>query len=85
MNQPEPNKAGRVAGVVVCLICIIGAVIFAAWSRSLGSIIFATFVAVLFPVSLLRSWKLSEAEMMRRQDEAMKIKDDPNEMARWVP
>jgi hypothetical protein len=85
MNQREPNKAGRIAGVVVCLIGIIGAVIFAAWSRSPGSIIFAIFVAILFPVSLLRSWKLGEAEMIRRQDAAMKTRDDPSEMARWVP
>jgi len=43
-------------------------------------------VVVLLLISFLRSRKIDEEEMMRRQDEAMaKTKDDPNEMARWVP
>ncbi len=67
-------------------IAIIGAVIFAAWSRSWFAVILAVLVIALLLISFLRSRRIDEAEMIRRQDEAMgKLKDDPNEMARWVP
>ena len=85
MNQPGPSKAKRITTIVVFLLIIVGSVIFAAWARSFGSIIFAAFVTLLLPAALVRSWKVGEAETIRRQDEAMKIKDDPHEMARWVP
>jgi hypothetical protein len=81
-----PSRAERIAEVVLCVLGIVGAVIFATWSRSLFSIIFAVSATVLLPFSLLRSRKLREEEMIRGQDRAMeKIKDHPNEIARWVP
>jgi len=65
---------------------MVGAAIFAAWSGSVLAVLFAVFVIVLLLISLLRSRRLSEEEMMRRQDKAIgNPKDDPNEMARWVP
>jgi hypothetical protein len=85
VNYQGPSKAGCIAGVVLCSLAIIGAVIFAAWSRSVFSIIFAAAATVLLPISILRSRKLGEEKMMRRQDRAMQTRDDPNEMARWVP
>jgi hypothetical protein len=67
-------------------LAIIGAVIFAAWFRSWLAVLLAVLVIALLLVSFLRSRRIDEAEMIRRQDEAMgKLKDDPNEMARWVP
>ncbi len=81
-----PSKAERIAEIVLCALGIMGSIIFALYSRSLLSIIFATSVTVLLPLSLLRSWKLSDEEMIRRQDRAMgKPSDDPRQMARWVP
>ncbi len=81
-----PNKAERVTEIVVCVLGVVGAAIFAVWSRSLFSVIFAAATTILLPLSLLRSRKLGEEEMIRRQDQAMgKTSDDPREMARWVP
>ena len=85
MNAVGPCKAERVAGVVLCAACIVGAVIFAVWSRSLFSIIYAVAAIILLSLSLWRSRNLREEEIIRRQDEAMKSKDDPHEMARFVP
>ena len=65
---------------------MVGAVIFAAWSRSWVAILLAAFVIALLLTSFMRSRRIDEEAMMRRQDKAMgKPKDDPNEMARWVP
>ncbi len=81
----RPSIAERTAGIVLGALCIVGAVVFAVWSRSVFAILFAVFMMVLLPISFLRSRRLGEEEMMRRQDKAMKINDDPNEMARWIP
>ena len=68
------------------MICVVVAIALAAWQRSLILIIFAAIVTVLIPLSLVRSRKLGEEEMIRRQDKAMgKPTHDPKEMARWVP
>jgi hypothetical protein len=81
-----PSKAERIAEVVLCVLGMVGVVIFAVWSRSIFSIIFAAVMTVLLPFSLLRSRKLREGEIIRRQDQAMgKPSDDPREMARYVP
>jgi hypothetical protein len=85
LNSDGHSKAKLVAGIVVCLLIIGGATTFAFWVRSVESILFATLVTVLLPISFLLSWKLGEKEMARRLDKAMDTKDDPNEMARWVP
>jgi hypothetical protein len=81
-----PSKAERITEVVLCAFGIVGVIIFAAWSRSLFSIIFAAVMMLLLPFSLIRSRRLGEEEIIRRQDRAMgKPSDDPREMARWVP
>jgi hypothetical protein len=85
LNSDGHSKAKLVAGIVVCLLIIGRATNFAFWVRSAESILFATLVTVLLPISFLLSWKLGEKEMARRLDKAMDTKDDPNEMARWVP
>jgi hypothetical protein len=48
-------------------------------------IAFALFAAVLILISFLRSRNRDEKEMIQRLDKAMETKDDPSEMARWVP
>lgn len=81
-----PSKAERWAEVVLGMLGIVGVIIFAFWARSLFSIVFASIVTVLMSVAFIRSRRISEAEMIRRQDLAMgKASDDPKEMARWVP
>jgi Flp pilus assembly protein TadB len=86
MKSPGPTKAERVIELALCLICVAVAIALAAWQRSVIMMFFAVAVTVLVPLSLVRSRRLGEEEMIRRQDKAMaKTKDDPNEMARWVP
>ena len=86
MKSPGPTRAERIIEVVLCAICVGVAIGLAAWQRSAILIIFAVVVTVLISFSLSRSRKLSEEEMLRRQDKAMgKPTDDPREMARWVP
>jgi chromate transport protein ChrA len=86
VKSPGPTKAERIIEAVLCAIFVVVAIVLAAWQRSVILIIFAAAVAVLVPFSLVRSWKLGEDEMIRRQDNAMgKPTDDPREMARWVP
>jgi hypothetical protein len=81
-----PIKAARITEVVLGVLGVAGAIIFAVYLRSLFSIIFAAAVAVLLPLSVFRSWKISEKEMIRRQDQALgKPSGDPRDMARWVP
>ena len=81
-----PSKAERGAEVVLGVLSVVGVIIFALWARSLFSIVFASIMTVLMTVAFIRSRRISEAEMIRRQDLAMgKAKDDPKEMARWVP
>ena len=82
-----PIKAARITEVVLAVLLIVGAIIFAGLSRSLLSIIFAASVVVLFTISFLRSRKLSEEEIIRRQDRLMgKLGvDEPKKMARWMP
>jgi hypothetical protein len=88
MTQTGPSKSERVAGVALPLLFVVGTIIFAVSYRSVFSIVFAVFAAIMIPVSILRSRKVAEKEMIRRLDRAMATKDDksdPREMARWVP
>jgi hypothetical protein len=86
MKSPGPTKPERVAEVALCVICVAVAIALAAWHRSGIMIVVAAAVSVLIPLSLVRSRRLGEEELIRRQDKAMgKKKDDPSEMARWVP
>ena len=86
VKSPGPTKAKRIIEVALCAIFVVVGIALAAWQRSVILIIFAAAVAVLVPFSLVRSRKLGEDEMIRRQDKAMgKPTDDPREMARWVP
>jgi len=86
MKSPGPSTAERVIGYALSAICIAVVIALAAWQRSVMLMIFAAVVTVLIPFSLFRSRKLSEEEMLRRQDKAMgQPTDDPREMARWVP
>jgi uncharacterized membrane protein len=88
MNLPGPGKAERVVGIGLCLvICVAGVVASVAFAihRSLIGTVVALSAAALLLFSILRSRGVSEDEMIRRQDAIGKTKDDPNEMARWVP
>ena len=86
MKSPGPTKAARAIEVALCAVCVVVVIALAAWQRSVILMIFAAGVAVLVSFSLVRSRKLGEDEMIRRQDKAMgKPSDDPREMARWVP
>ena len=62
-----PIKAARITEVVLGVLLIVGAIIFAGLARSLLRVIFAASVVVLFTISFLRSRKLSEEEIIRRQ------------------
>jgi uncharacterized membrane protein (DUF106 family) len=85
MKQTGPSKAERIAVVALPLLGVVGTIIFAVWHPSFFSILFAVFATVLITLSILKSRKVDEKEMMRHQDKAMATKDDPSEMARWVP
>jgi hypothetical protein len=85
MKQAGPSKPERIAMVALPVLCVAGTIIFAVWHASFFSIFFAVFATMLIAISILRSRKVDEREMMRRQDKAMATKDDPSEMARWVP
>ena len=81
-----PSKAECRTEVVLGVLSIVGVIIFALWARSLFSFVFASAVTILMSVAFVRSRKISEEEMIRRQDLAIgKPSDDPKEMARWVP
>jgi hypothetical protein len=62
-----PIKAARIPEVVLGVLLIVGAIIFAALARSLLSVVFAASVVVLFTIPFLRSRKLSEEEIILRQ------------------
>jgi hypothetical protein len=79
-------KGERIALVFMCVLCLGGLLFVVVWFPSWKSISYALFVVVMLTISVFRSRGIDEKEMMRRQDQAMgKGKDDPNEMARWVP
>ena len=82
-----PIKAARITEVVLGVVLIVGAIIFAGLSRSLRSIMFAASVVVLFTISSPRSRKLKEEEIIRRQDRLMGKPgvDEPKKMARSIP
>jgi hypothetical protein len=81
-----PSKAERRAEVILGALTIVGVIILALWARSLLSVIFASIVTVLMSIAFIRSRRISEEEMIRRQDVAIgKPSEDPKEMARWVP
>jgi len=50
-----------------------------------GVIVVGLIALVVALVVDLRTWPEQEAERIKRQDEGMKTKDDPNEPARFVP
>jgi hypothetical protein len=80
------DKSERIAQVLVAVLVLSGVLFLILWFPSWTSISFAIFVVVIFVISIVRSRGVDEKEIMRRQDEAMgKGKDDPSEMARWVP
>jgi hypothetical protein len=86
MKLPGPSKAERTIEVALCLVGIAVAIALAIRNPSWLSIAFAVYVTVLLPVGLMRSRRLGEEEMIRRQDRAMgKPADDPRGMARWIP
>ena len=62
-----------------------GAAYFAILTGSLFSISYAVIVAVVLPIAFFL--RRDEKEMIQRQDELINqaTKDDPKEMARWVP
>jgi len=61
--------------------------VFVISSSLLLFVAFGVLAAALFLMSVLKSRRLTEAERIRRLDEAMKkgTRDDPNEMSRFVP
>jgi hypothetical protein len=86
MSSPGTGKAQRISGFLVCAVAGAPVLAFVIWLRSSIRIALVVSSAVLLLVSFLRSRKVSEEESTRRPDRAMgKAKDDPNEMARWVP
>jgi hypothetical protein len=86
LQMNPTNKGERIAQVFVGVLVLSGLLFLVLWFPSWTSISFAVFVVVMLAISIVRSRGVDEKEMMRRQDDAMgKGKDDPREMARWVP
>jgi hypothetical protein len=85
--QMNPTcKGERIAQVVVGVLGLSGLLFLVLWFPSWTSISFAIFTIVMLAISIVRSRGVDEKEMMRRQDDTMgKGKDDPSEMARFVP
>jgi hypothetical protein len=83
----NPTCTGeRIALVFICVLFLGGLLFLVVWFPSWGSISYSLFAVVMLTISFFRSRGVDEKEMMRRQDQAMgKGKDDPNEMARFVP
>jgi hypothetical protein len=83
----NPTCTGeRIALVFVTVLFLGGLLFLVVWFPSWGNISYALFAVVMLTISFFRSRGVDEKEMMRRQDQAMgKGKDDPNEMARFVP
>jgi hypothetical protein len=83
MRQLGLSKAERRAVILISLPLAIGVVAFSVWSRSyFGVIAYGIFVAIPSIFSLLRSRKPGDSEIL---DKMMEVKDDPKEMARFVP
>jgi hypothetical protein len=83
MRQLGLSKAERRAVILISLPLAIGVVAFSVWSRSyFGIIAYGIFVAIPSIFSLLRSRKPGDSEVL---DKMMEVKDDPKEMARFVP
>jgi hypothetical protein len=96
MSQPGPSKIEKTAELVFLPLTVIGVIIFAVWSRSVFSVLLAVYVIA---CSIVYWWKWGgeseedrmrrvekcENEMIPRVDKALEAKDDPNELARWVP
>jgi hypothetical protein len=81
-----PYKSERIAQVFVGVLVLSGLLFLVLWFPSWISISFAIVAVVALAISIVRSRGVDEKKMMRRQDEAMgKGKDDPSEIARWVP
>jgi hypothetical protein len=83
----NPTCTGeRIALVFICVLFVGGLFFLVVWFPSWGTISYSLFAVVMLTISFFRSRGVDEKEMMRRQDQAMgKGKDDPNEMARFVP
>jgi hypothetical protein len=79
-------KGERIALVFVSVLFLGGLLFLIVWFPSWGSISYALLAVVMLTISFFRSRGVDETETMRRLDQAMgKGKDDPNEMARFVP
>jgi len=86
LQMNTANKGERIAQVFLGVLVTCGLLFWVLWFPSWTSISFAVFFVVMLAISIVRSRGVDEKEMMRRQDDAMgKGKDDPSEMARWVP
>lgn len=64
MKQTSPSRSERIAEIALPLFFLFGVITFAAFYRSVFSIAFAVFAAVLIPVSIFRSRKVDEKEMI---------------------
>jgi uncharacterized membrane protein YfcA len=96
MSEPGASRVGRTTEIVFLLLTVIGVIIFAVWSRSAFSVLFAVYVIACLVVywwkrggeseeDRMRRVEKFEKEMIPRVNKALETKDDPNEIARWVP
>jgi hypothetical protein len=83
MSQIWSSKGERRAAIAISVVVVVGVIAFSIWSRTWFAIVaYVIFIAIPCTFSLLRSRTGGEPEFM---DRIMKAKDDPKEMARWVP
>jgi 4-hydroxybenzoate polyprenyltransferase len=79
MNRLASSRGERIAAIIVSILTLIGAIASSLWLRSwLPIIVYVISIAVPVTFSLFRSRRPSKVKVL-------KTKDDPNEMARWVP
>jgi len=80
MTQKRSDFAERLAWVSGLV--VVGLLIFVIWQRTALAAIFAIFPILYVTITSLKYRRLGQEEMKRQLGET---KDDPSEMARWVP
>ncbi len=86
MNWSGPIRADRASEIGVAVVAVLVAIGIAAFFHSLLSVILAGVITLILVVSVVRSRKLAEKEMSRRQVERVgKPPDDPRNMGNFVP
>lgn len=86
VNWSGPIRAERASEIGVAAVAVLVAIGIGAFFHSLIGVVLAGIVILLLVISVARSRKGSEAEMIRRQDRTTgKPPDDPRKMGNFLP